>query len=161
MEHRIEYLEEKKLLGMHLGMTLAGNRTRELWQSFMPRLHEIQNRAGKELISMQVYPPGFNIQEFGMQTEFEKWACTELNSLDHIPEGMESFLLPAGLYAVFLHKGPASRGAESFRYIFGNWLPHSGYVLDQRPHFELLGEKYKNESPDSEEEIWIPVREKE
>jgi AraC family transcriptional regulator len=32
--------------------------------------------------------------------------------------------------------------------------------LDNRPHFEILGEKYKQGSPDSEEEIWIPVKEK-
>jgi AraC family transcriptional regulator len=34
----------------------------------------------------------------------------------------------------------------------------SAYDLDNRPHFEILGEKYKNESPDSEEELWIPVK---
>jgi len=27
-------------------------------------------------------------------------------------------------------------------------------------HFELLGEKYKNNHPDSEEEVWIPIKEK-
>jgi len=32
--------------------------------------------------------------------------------------------------------------------------------LDNRPHFEVLGEKYKNGDPESEEEIWIPVKEK-
>jgi AraC family transcriptional regulator len=30
-------------------------------------------------------------------------------------------------------------------------------VLDNRPHFEILGEKYKQGSTDAEEEIWIPV----
>jgi len=32
--------------------------------------------------------------------------------------------------------------------------------LDDRPHFEVLGDKYKNADPDSEEEIWIPIRTK-
>jgi AraC family transcriptional regulator len=31
---------------------------------------------------------------------------------------------------------------------------------DDRPHFEILGDKYKNDHPDSEEEIWILCREK-
>jgi AraC family transcriptional regulator len=30
--------------------------------------------------------------------------------------------------------------------------------LDQRPHVEVMGEKYKNNDPDSEEEIWIPIK---
>lgn len=47
-----------------------------------------------------------------------------------------------------------------FQYIFGTWLPASGYYLDNRPHFEILGHKYKNNDPDSEEEIWIPVKPK-
>lgn len=32
------------------------------------------------------------------------------------------------------------------------------YEIDFRPHFEILGEKYKNNDPGSEEEVWIPVR---
>jgi AraC family transcriptional regulator len=34
------------------------------------------------------------------------------------------------------------------------------YFLDDRPHFEILGDKYKNGDPDSEEEIWIPIKQK-
>jgi len=45
-------------------------------------------------------------------------------------------------------------------YIMSQWLPNSKYILDHRPHFELLGAKYKNNSPDSEEEVWIPIKEK-
>jgi AraC family transcriptional regulator len=49
---------------------------------------------------------------------------------------------------------------KTFQYIFGTWLPNSEYVLDNRPHFEILGEKYKNDDPTSEEEIWIPIKAK-
>jgi len=38
-------------------------------------------------------------------------------------------------------------------YIFSDWLPKSDYELDEKPHFEILGEKYKNDDPNSEEEI--------
>jgi AraC family transcriptional regulator len=37
-------------------------------------------------------------------------------------------------------------------------LPNSAYALDDRAHFEVLGEKYKNNDPSSEEEIWIPIK---
>jgi AraC family transcriptional regulator len=59
-----------------------------------------------------------------------------------------------------LHKGAASDGPKTFQYIFGTWLPDSEYLIDNRPHFEILGEKYKNEDPTSEEEIWIPIKPK-
>ncbi|MDP5096829.1 MAG: GyrI-like domain-containing protein [Flavobacterium sp.] len=39
-------------------------------------------------------------------------------------------------------------------------MPNSEYQLDNRPHFEILGAKYKNNAPDSEEEIWIPIKRK-
>jgi AraC family transcriptional regulator len=71
---------------------------------------------------------------------------------------MESFLLTGGLYAVFIHKGSASAGPKTFQYIFGTWIPNSIYDVDNRPHFEILGNKYKNEDPDSEEEVWIPIK---
>ncbi|NNK11488.1 MAG: GyrI-like domain-containing protein, partial [Flavobacteriaceae bacterium] len=63
---------------------------------------------------------------------------------------------PAGLYAVFDYKGhPGDKSV--FQYIFGKWLPSSDFRLDFRPHFETLGEKFKINDPNSEEEIWIPI----
>ena len=90
---------------------------------------------------------------------FEKWALTEVSDFDFVPNGMEIFLLTDGLYAVFNHKGS---GADTsiFQYIYGTWIPNSDYFLDDKPHFEILGENYKNADPNSEEEIWIPIKTK-
>jgi len=41
---------------------------------------------------------------------------------------------------------------------FGTWLPNSEYALDNRPHCDILGKKYKNDDPSSEEEIWVPIK---
>lgn len=81
----------------------------------------------------------------------------EVRDYNEIPDGMEPFELPGGLYAVFDYKGSSS-DPRIFQYIFSEWLPNSEYQLDNRPHFEVLGEKYKNNDPESKEEIWIPVR---
>ncbi|MFZ1515671.1 MAG: GyrI-like domain-containing protein, partial [Saprospiraceae bacterium] len=67
--------------------------------------------------------------------------------------------IPGGLYAVFYYKG-LSTDTAIFEYIFNTWLPNSEYGLDDRPHFEILGERYKNNDADSEEEIWIPIKNK-
>ena len=157
---RIEILAEKKLAGMKLRMSVQEDRTPELWKSFMPKVKTIRGRLNSDLYSLQVYSSGMDFTRFDAGKTFEKWALAEVSDFEAIPEGMEKFILPGGLYAVFSYKGPVSSGPEIFRYIFGTWLPVSGYIIDDLPHFEILGERYSNVSPESEEEIWIPVRSK-
>lgn len=153
----IKLLPERKLIGKHLTMSIAGNRNFELWKSFMPARKEIWNSVSTELFSIKVYDKSIRIENLDHNTVFEKWAALEVADFGSIPDGMDAFVLPEGLYAVFHYKG-LSTDDTLFRYIFGTWLPASEYVLDNRPHFEILGEKYKNNDPDSEEEICIPVR---
>ena len=137
-------------------MSFSNNTTGELWRSFMPGRKEILNNIGPELYSIQIYKPLF-FDNFNPGTLFEKWAAMEVSDFESVPDGMESFTLAGGLYAVFLYTGAASAAAGTFQYILGTWLPNSEYIFDDRPHFEILGEKYKKEDPDSEEEIWIPI----
>lgn len=158
MQPRIEILKEKKLVGKHLTMSLTVNKTAELWKSFMPRRAEITNNISNDLISLQVYSPNY-FAEFNPGNEFEKWATIEVTSFNNVPGDLETFILHGGLYAVFDYKG-LNTDSSIFQYIFGTWIPNSMYLLDDRPHFEVLGEKYKNADPNSEEEIWIPIRHK-
>jgi AraC family transcriptional regulator len=65
-----------------------------------------------------------------------------------------------GLYAVFNYMGISSEVSDFFKNSYAEWLPGSGYILDDRPHFEVLGEKYKSNDPSSEEEISIPIKQK-
>ncbi len=130
-----------------------------MWQSFMPSRTLIKNAVSNDLYSLQLYPPGFFAQ-FDPGAEFIKWAAVEVPDFNEMPPGMESFSLSPGMYAVFLYKGAASEAGEMFHYIFNTWLPSSGYLLDERPHFEILGEKFHRNSAESEEEIWIPVKNK-
>lgn len=107
---------------------------------------------------MQIYPPKY-YQHFSPQNEFEKWATVEVEDFASVPDGMKSFVLPTGLYAVFDYQGASSDNAI-FQYIFSVWIPNSNYTVDDRPHFEVLGPNYKNNDPNSEEEIWIPIKNK-
>jgi AraC family transcriptional regulator len=157
MNPRIEILPEKKLIGKRITLSLSNNKTAELWKIFMPRRKEIQNNIGADLYSMQKYDASY-FNTFNPNAEFEKWAAVAVTDFNEIPEAMEPIILAGGLYAVFVHKGDVSTASNTFQYIFGIWLPNSEYVLDDRFHFELLGEKYQNNDPSSEEEIWIPIQ---
>jgi AraC family transcriptional regulator len=154
MTPRIENLPEKKLVGQRIRMSLASNRTGELWRNFMPRRSEVKTISAN-LFSMQVFDQSTDVGN--ISKEFEKWAAMEVANFNAVPTGMECFVMPTGLYAVFFYKG-LSTDIRIFQDIFGVWLPSSGYELDNRPHFELLGEKYKNNDPNSEEEIWVPIK---
>lgn len=160
MTPSIRTSQDKKLIGMKASMSLITDKTPELWQRFMPRRKEIEKVTGTDLILMQVYPSLAYFQQFNPANLFDKWAAVEVQNFEKIPDGMESFTLPAGKYAMFIHRGGPPAAQKTYQYIFQEWLPGSQYVLDQRPHFDVLGEKYKNAHPDSEEEIWIPIADK-
>ena len=155
----IKNLDPKKLLGQRVKTSLAEDKTYTLWNKFMKRRKEITSPVNNYLYSVQVYDKGFLKGEFTPKSIFEKWATTEVASYNDIPEGFEKMDLPGGLYAVFIHKGTAKDFAHTAQFIFEEWIPKSEYELDDRPHFEILDEKYKGpDNKENEEEVWIPIR---
>lgn len=158
MTPRIETISEKKLVGKRLTMSFADYKVAELWKSFMPLRKNITNNLSSDLISMAVYKPN-HFRDFKPTNEFEKWATVEVADFNNVPNEMEKFVLQSGLYAVFHYKG-LNTDNSIYQYILGTWLPNSDYVLDNRLHFEVLSSKYKNNDPNSEEEIYIPIKPK-
>ena len=158
MEPRIEVLKEKKLIGKKVKMSFSSNRTVELWKSFAPEIKKIGNSVSSDLYSVEIYPNSDFFIEFNPLKEFEKWAAIEVTDFNTIPGEMDGFILPPGQYAVFHYIGKPSEAQKTFQYIYGVWLPNSVYTMDDRPYFALMGEKYTGEMPDSEEEFWIPIR---
>jgi AraC family transcriptional regulator len=105
---------------------------------------------------MQVYDKAAK-DMFSPEAIFEKWATVEVSSFSSIPPGMKSYTLQGGKYAVFVHEGPASAFSKTFQFIFGEWLPESGFELDNREHFEVLPEGYSPVDPNAKEEFWVPI----
>lgn len=159
MQHRIETLPETLLVGCCLKMSFSNNRTADLWKSFMPRRKEITHVISSDLFSVQRYPAHF-FDGFDPELGFEKWAAVPVRHASILPDGMERMCIPEGLYVVFDYKGSSANAPAVYRWILSEWIPASAYELDNRPHFEILGEKYRNNHPESEEEIWIPIRPK-
>lgn len=151
-------LEEKKLIGKKLQMSLTNNKTAFLWSSFMPHLSTIQNKVSNDLFSLQVYDKNY-FDKFNPNKEFVKWALIEVSDFDNVPPSLETFIIPSGQYAVFIHKGDTREFYKTAQYIYETWLPNSNFKLDNRTHFEIIGEKTKINDPNSEEEFWIPIKE--
>ena len=159
---RIENQPKKKFVGIQRKMTFASipQDTMALWKQFMPLRKHISNTVDANFYSLQIYDSLLKMNEVKGSDEFTKWALVEVADFEKVPEIMQTFNLDGGSYAVFLHKGLGSEFTKTMNYIFTEWLPKSDYALDHRPHFELLGAKYKNNDPSSEEEVWIPIKEK-
>lgn len=157
MTPKIVTIPAKKLIGFSTEMSLAENKTQEIWKQLMPRLNEVQQAVSADLFSLQIYPEDY-FSHFTPFLTFTKWAAVEVKNYDLIPEEFQKIEIPAGKYAVFLHKGNTEMFTKTAQYIYGEWLPKSGYQLENRPHFEVLGDAYLgHENPDSEEEVWIPI----
>lgn len=122
-----------------------------LWKRFMPRKKEIKTTLSNGLIAMQVYSD-FN----SLEKSFDIWACVEVYNIEHVPMGMASFTIPQGHYAVFLQKGMDAN--STYKRIMTEWLPNSGFEIDNRPHFQVMGERYKNGRADSEEDFYVPIK---
>lgn len=159
MKPKFITLNKRKFIGKRLKTSFVENKTFKLWREFMPYRNEIKHNIGNELYLIEVYPEGF-FENFNPATKFEKWAAVEVANFETVPNEMETLISPEGLYAVFVYKGKSSAAALFFQNIFQHWLPDSEFILDARPHFAVMGEKYKNDSDDSEEEIFIPVKAK-
>lgn len=146
-----------QLMGQNLTVSFANDRTVELWKSFSSRRNEIKNVVNADFYAVDIYPNTSFFEQFDPTKEYTKWAAVEVSDTNYIPVGMQQLVIPEGLYAVFHYKGKPSQAQGTIQYIYGEWLPNSEYKMDNRPYFALMGEKYKGEHPDSEEEFWIPI----
>jgi AraC family transcriptional regulator len=161
MDLKLVSIPSKKLIGKKLSVTLNNDLTFQLWSSFMPSRREIQHIIGTDLYSIQVFSPETDFRDFTPDTSFDKWAAIEVSDVDMIPEGMEPLILAGGEYVTFTYLGTPERFGSLVEDICRTWMPTQGLVPDNsRPHFQIMGEKYKRDDPMSEEEAWIPVKRK-
>jgi AraC family transcriptional regulator len=158
MQVSILNVAPKLLIGHSRIMSFANDQTLALWQGFGPVVKNIQHRADSNRISMTIYPASHPFTNPDPHMDFEKWAAVEVSSLHNQPPGMQTHKLDGGLYAMFIHKGPASAFPQLLDYIFGTWFPASGYAPDQREYFEVMGPNYHPADAAATEEIYIPIR---
>ena len=156
MQPEIVSIDPKLLVGLKTEMSFSENKTAALWQTFMPKKHLVSAKSD-ELFSVEVYPDLNFFKTFDPTKTFEKWAAVEVDSEENLAEDFEVLKISEGLYAKFIYQGKASEAATFYSKIFGKWLTNSEYKLANRPHFAVMGEKYKGEEATSEEEIFIPI----
>jgi AraC family transcriptional regulator len=150
-------LKPKILIGISDQMSLAEDSTVDLWRAFMPNRKFIKNTVGNDVMNLHIYPESVSFFSFTERTVFTKWACVEVSEVKDIPSGMDVLMLEGGTYLVEEHHGSSADIKNTYERIFRDIIPHANFSVDQRPHFEVLGENYLGQDPNSKEDIWIPI----
>ena len=147
------------LVGVSQETSLAAAETPALWREFGPRIREIGERADDWRYSLRQYPTGLSLHHLTPETRYIEWAAVAVASGARIPAGLETLLLTGGLYVRCLHRGLPGEIGDTVNYLFGQWLPTSGYDVDNaRPHFERMAPDYRPDDPDAQEEMYVPLQ---
>ncbi|MBL6445604.1 GyrI-like domain-containing protein [Fulvivirga sp. 29W222] len=149
----------KKLVGMCTITSLTNNNIPELWLNFISRIKEIGNIRNSGKYGIHSYDNESKVEDYSEHFTFKKWAAVEVSHYEDIPPGLDRYTMQPGKYARFIHKGGIKGFQMSIDYVYGTWLPASGYQLDTRDDFEHYGERfYGPENPESEIDMYIPIK---
>ena len=157
VEPVIVELEAMDVVGIQTLFSMKCNLIPELWERFGSRMQEIKNVARKD-VAVEV---SYDMQGTPEEQTFFVLAGLIVESYDELPEGMTHKHVPAHKYAMFTHYGPISRIYETYDHIYNELLPNSAYDIDEAAcTIEWYDERFKMESPDSEYDIYAPVKDK-
>jgi predicted transcriptional regulator YdeE len=94
------------------------------------------------------------------QEKFTYVAAVAAAHLDDIPHGMVGIEVPDRDYEVFAYDGGIGPALpETVRYIFGDWLPNSGFVQDGYD-FEYYDDRFDPQTDTGTFFIYVPVKRK-
>lgn len=159
MTPKIIVSETILIVGLKADLSFMTNAqgTGNLARQFMPKRNQILNRVGTDKFSIQIYNQ-FDLKTMSPNTVYEKWVGVAVSDFKTIPEGLETLTINEAKYAVFNFEGKPEEFLKTWQGIHINWLPNSGYKLDDKPHFEKLPEDYHPSNAFVKEEIWVPIK---
>lgn len=150
MEPKIVSRERFTVIGMKYRGKNESNEIPQLWQELGPRVEEIKNIVGPHV----AYGICANMDM--ASGEFDYIAGFEVSSAEKVPEGLVSFELPGGRYAIFTTTLP--KIGETFHNAYHTWLAETGHEPTGGPEFELYDEQFDPQDPDSTVDLYIPLK---
>jgi AraC family transcriptional regulator len=121
----------------------------QLWNAFMDSMKDIPR-----IVNPQVcYGAQNNFNE--ATGEFDYLAAYEVPEDSQPPAGMETWPVTAGHYAVFRTTLPDIM--QTYEYIYGTWMPQSGYQRASGVEFELYDDTFNSQDPTSTLSLYVPL----
>jgi len=131
----------------------------ELWKEFVRREPEIPHRIGAIKVGVieGMLAPAHHIHD----DMVDFLACTPVAKVDGLPPGFQSWLIPAGTYAVFHSTGYHEQTQYVIDHVYSTWLPKSDYERADGPEFIWLDHRVSPlHSTESAVAYFLPVRKK-
>jgi AraC family transcriptional regulator len=126
------------------------NKLPALWNAFLPRLREIENRLRGVCFGVIRQTPERN-------DELDYSAVVEVNRVAPLPIGMVHIELPATKYAKFAHRGNIANLDKTVNYIYSSWLLRAQARHTYGCDLEFYGADYAPNSDDSLVHYAIPI----
>lgn len=156
MEPKFIEVEAFRVIGM---MANFNDETKQgipdLWRIFGPRMQEVSVRIEGTTYGV-CFPAALD------EENFDYMAAVPVDNFDTIPDGMVARTVPAHKFAVFTHRTGEDTMhndlQKSMQYIWGTWLPNSGYEHAKVPDFELYDSRMDPITETGEFDIYLPVK---
>jgi AraC family transcriptional regulator len=156
MEPRFVELGEMKLIGLPFYGNPEGGKFGDVWHRLMQQVLPTQGRVNEKVAyGVEFYGP-----EWMTANQWMYFPCFEVNNLENMPGLLFAKTLPAARYAVFTSKGGLATLGDTFKYVYSEWMPASGYELAYPYDFEYYGEAFQSGQPGAEVDIYLPIRTK-
>ena len=122
------------------------------YQQIGPKFEQLMGTAGSlgllgpDSTSIGIY---YNDPDAGPVDELRSHACVAVSpDFAQVPDGFEIVDLPEGEAAVRVHRGPYTELEQSYRWLFGQWLPSSGREPADRPTYEVYVDDPRTTQPE-------------
>jgi len=89
---------------------------------------------------------------------FDYLCGVEVGNTAGLPKDFSQVRLPAGRYAVFIHRKHVSAIPETLDAIWKKWLPNSGLQAADSPCFERYTKEFNPQTGMGGTEIWIALK---
>ncbi len=122
------------------------------WGRFVPHWGHIQGQVGHV-----TYGVICNTDEAGT---YEYICGVEVLEFPSYPSEFSRLRIPGQTYAVFEHRDHISAIGNTWKAIWNQALPDSGYQAVEGPAFERYGEEFDGRTGLGGLEIWVPVKAK-
>lgn len=141
---------QTRFYGFESDKNNIANKLPQLWDEFVPRFAEIDNRfTGVAYGIIQQTSDASGVLEY--------LAACEVSSIRQLPAGMVVLEIPETTYARFTHKGLPQNLNNTVNYIYSSWLMTSGKRHTYSCDIEVYGDLYRPNSKESLIHYEIPI----
>ena len=148
---RFENAKERLIAGPSVSYTFeTRSGIPEQWHRFAPQIGKVPGQIGTATYGVAWnYKPGVG---------FDYLCGVEVGNTAGLPQDFSQVRLPAGRYAVFIHRKHVSAIPETLDAIWKKWLPNSGLQAADAPCFERYTEEFNPQTGMGGTEIWVALK---